>query len=296
MTYRESKVLLLVGSMCTLLWLLFLTFAGLGRPATATATSFVYKNIFILAGQSNMAGRGGVVNDKWDGIVPSQCQPNPSIIRLDAGLSWVSATEPLHADIDLNKTCGVGPGMAFANAVKSKDSSVGVIGLVPCAVGGTNISQWMKGSHLYEQMVRRAQTALQEGGTIRAIVWYQGESDTVSRADAEAYKGRMEKLIADWRADLRSPNLHVIQVVLASGMGPFIGTVREAQLGIHLPNVMCVDAMGLPIEPDGLHLTTEAQVRLGQMLAAAYLNTMSTSLSTSLSTSNARRICYPFFC
>ncbi|XP_042508586.1 probable carbohydrate esterase At4g34215 [Macadamia integrifolia] len=292
MTCSESKVLLLV-SMSALLWLLFLAFAGFVRPAPAMATSdFLYKNIFILAGQSNMAGRGGVVDNKWDGIVPFQCQPNPSILRLDAGLRWVRAAEPLHADIEHNKTSGVGPGMAFANAVKSKDSSIGVIGLVPCAVGGTNISEWMKGNHLYEQMVRRAQAALQEGGTIQAILWYQGESDTENREDAMTYKRRMVKLIADWRADLQSPNLRIIQVVLASGMGPFVGIVRRGQLGIDQPNVVSVDAMGLPLEEDGLHLTTAAQVRLGQMLANAFLNGMPSSPSTS----NAQRICYPFFC
>lgn len=47
--------------------------------------------------------------------------------------------------------------------------------------------------------------------------------------------------------------------------------VRAAQLGIDLPGVVCVDAKGLPLKKDRLHLTTEAQVRLGTMLADAYL-------------------------
>lgn len=165
-----------------------------------------------------MAGRGGVINDTktntliWDGVVPAQCQPNPSILRLNAKLTWVQAHEPLHADIDVAKTNGVGPGMPFANAILTKRQSFGVIGLVPCAIGGTNISEWRKGSFHYEQMVRRTRVALQSGGIIRALLWYQGESDTITLEDAESYKGRLEKFFMDLRSDLQDPMLPIIQV------------------------------------------------------------------------------------
>lgn len=69
-------------------------------------------------------------------------------------------------------------------------------------------------------------------------------------------------------------------MILASGEGPYIEEVREAQLNIGLPNVKCVDAEGLPLEPDGLHLTTQAQVRLGEMLADAYLRFKPRSLQS----------------
>ena len=47
--------------------------------------------------------------------------------------------------------------------------------------------------------------------------------------------------------------------------------MREAQKSINLPNVVCVDAKGLALKEDNLHLTTDAQVQLGHMLADAYL-------------------------
>jgi len=47
--------------------------------------------------------------------------------------------------------------------------------------------------------------------------------------------------------------------------------VREAQKGINIPNVICIDAKGLPLNEDNLHLNTEAQVKLGHMLAQPYL-------------------------
>ncbi|KAJ9186783.1 hypothetical protein P3X46_002317 [Hevea brasiliensis] len=273
--------------------LAFLMLALVSQASRLDASQRLPTDIFILAGQSNMAGRGGVINNTkigkltWDGIVPPQCQPNPSIFRLSANLTWVLAHEPLHADIDYNKTNGIGPGMAFANAVLTKDPTIGVMGLVPCAIGGTYISQWAKGGFLYDQLVRRTRAALKSGGDLRAMLWYQGESDTIIREDADAYKGRLEKFFKEVRADLQYPTLPIIQVGLASGEGLFTETVREAQLGINLPNVQCVDAKGLPLEPDRLHLTTPAQVQLGQMLAHAFLQSLSTPIRTSINSATA---------
>jgi hypothetical protein len=62
-----------------------------------------------------------------------------------------------------------------------------------------------------------------------------------------------------------------LQVALASGEGKFIEKVRHAQLGIKLPNVKCVDAKGLRLKADKLHLTTMSEVHLGIHLAHAYL-------------------------
>lgn len=52
--------------------------------------------------------------------------------------------------------------------------------------------------------------------------------------------------------------------------------LREAQMGIGLKNVACVDAKGLPLNEDGLHLSAEAQIKLGHMLADAYNKRFST--------------------
>ncbi|XAR61927.1 hypothetical protein NMG60_11016481 [Bertholletia excelsa] len=260
--------------MLILLFLLLAARTDLVSPAEPAHSSCGQeKSVFILAGQSNMSGRGGVVNGTWDGVVPSECRPNRSILRLSAQLTWVETREPLHKDIDVNKTCGVGPGMAFANSVLEKDPSLGVIGLVPCAIGGTNISQWVRGSFLYNQTVQRAAAAVQSGGMIRAVLWYQGESDAENWEDADHYKGRLEKFFTDLRCDLGSPLLPIIQVALASG-GPYTEKVREAQLEIKMENVRTVDGKGLALEPpELLHLTTPAQVQLGEMMADAFLRT-----------------------
>ena len=188
-------------------------------PATASRGAEPVMRIFVLSGQSNMAGRGGVHHRRWDGVVPPEGTPDPSIQRLSASLDWEEAREPLHADIDTTKTCGVGPGMVFARAVLPclQEDALGEgartgIGLVPCAVGGTAIREWARGERLYEQMVCRARVAAGYG-EIEVVLWYQGESDAESDAATAAYRRNIEGLIANVRADLGMPQLPFIQVM-----------------------------------------------------------------------------------
>ena len=60
-------------------------------------------------------------------------------------------------------------------------------------------------------------------------------------------------------------------MALASGDEKYIEKVRAVQLGMKVPKLVCVDAKGLKLNSDNLHLTTESQVQLGLMLADAYL-------------------------
>lgn len=66
----------------------------------------------------------------------------------------------------------------------------------------------------------------------------------------------------------------LLQVAIASGEGRFVDSVRKAQLGINLPFVKCVDAKGLRLKDDHLHLTTMSEVHLGIKLAHAFLSTL----------------------
>ncbi|KAG0542789.1 hypothetical protein BDA96_02G134300 [Sorghum bicolor] len=255
--------------------LLLLTAAAAGLPGGRTL-------VFILAGQSNMSGRGGATNGTWDGIVPPECAPSGRILRLSPALRWEEAREPLHDGIDVGNVVGIGPGMPFAHAVLAATSSGSdsvVVGLVPCAQGGTPIANWTRGTELYERMVTRARAAVAEcsgRGELAGVLWFQGEADTMRREDAELYRRRMETLVHDVRRDLGRPHLLVIQVGIATAQynGKFLDVVREAQKAVTLPNVKYVDAMGLPIASDHTHLTMEAQIQLGNKLAKSYLGTL----------------------
>ncbi|XP_075083295.1 putative carbohydrate esterase At4g34215 [Nicotiana tabacum] len=202
-----------------------------------------------------MAGQGGVSYGYWDGIVPIESQPNPdNILRFRVNTKWEIAHEPLNYGVDCLSNCGVGPGMAFANAILKKVPNFGAIGLVPCS---------------------RVKISLRDGGTLRALLWYHGESDSKDKYTAKYYKSKFEKFVQDLRTELNSPLLPVVVVVLHHPKQPFVGefvdVVREAQFDIDLPNVIKVDAKGLPLNSDGIHITTQGQVKLGNMMAEAFL-------------------------
>ncbi|CAI9763608.1 unnamed protein product [Fraxinus pennsylvanica] len=151
-----------------------------------------------------MAGRGGVDDKEWDEYVPIECTRNRRILRLNENSELEEAKEPLHSGIDVNKTCGVGPGMAFANAILEKDPNFGVIVLVPCAIGGTSITAWSgSNSSLRSQMIKRTNEALEYGGKIRAILWYQGEKDTETEAASYLFPSEYQMFLYRLHQELK---------------------------------------------------------------------------------------------
>eukprot|EP00250_Pteridium_aquilinum_P005069 c15219_g1_i3 orf=459-1376(+) len=255
------------------------------------------EQIFILSGQSNMSGRGGVhtkhhkdgsTYKEWDHVVPPECEAERGTIWcLNAKLDWVKAHEPMHHDIDIGKTCGLGPGLVFAASVLRQwngegDEPAPSIGLVPCAIGGTQIKEWEKGSKLYEQMIKRAKFATSNSGTLKALLWYQGESDTYSSENVKEFPQRLESLIKNIRCDLQNDALPFIQVGITAKNHPFpefLEEVRCAQMAVNLPGVYYVDAKGLPLLEDNIHLNTHSQVQVGKMLADSYMNNIGNSAS-----------------
>ena len=82
--------------------------------------------LFLLIGQSNMAGRGKVT--------PADVQTHPRIFMLDKANAWVPAKDPAH--FDKPTIAGVGLCSEFARRAAA-DAPQAKIGLIPCAVGGT---------------------------------------------------------------------------------------------------------------------------------------------------------------
>jgi len=119
--------------------------AGQGPPATTVAdvaTPAPLRLVFILAGQSNMAGRGAVPNS-------ADAPAEDARIRSFAqrGDVWQTAVEPIHADKP--SKAGVGPGFSFARELRRRLFAAGLtdaeVLLVPCAWGGTSICHWLPG-------------------------------------------------------------------------------------------------------------------------------------------------------
>ena len=77
------------------------------------------------------------------------------------------------------------------------------LGLVVNAMGGTSISEWMPGTNLYNEAVKRAKLAMKYGKLI-GIVWHQGSADL---SKTYIYPDKIKQLIESLRSDLGKPDL-----------------------------------------------------------------------------------------
>ena len=222
-------------------------------------------NIFLLIGQSNMAGRGRL------GEVPVLTHPQAFLFRKGG---WIPAAEPLHTDKP--EIAGVGLGMSFAVEL-IEGAGIAPIGLVPCAVGGTPLRRWMPGADLYERAVSVVQSAL-ENGDLKGILWHQGEGDSGNHNDAASYGERFRDMVRSLRSTLSAEGVPVI----AGELGPFLsnhkgcdffGLVNQQlwlQEGL-IPAYGCVSAKGLADNGDSLHFNAHALREFGIRYARKYV-------------------------
>lgn len=239
-----------------------------GTSATSTPGEL---QIFLLAGQSNMAGRGKpTAQDSVE---------NPRVLALNRAMAWVLAVDPLHWDKPA--IVGVGPGRSFGLAIATHDPGAR-IGLVPAAVGGSPISSWAPGvldpatkTHPYDDALARMRVALR-AGKVRAILWHQGESDATP-ALSVLYAARLRALIDRFRTDLGDANLPFVIGQLGRFDGkPWsesmirVDSVHRA-LAASVPHVAYVSSEGLHDRGDTLHFDAASARALGERYAAAYL-------------------------
>ena len=228
-------------------------------------------HLFLLVGQSNMAGRGRVAAQ--DQVV------QPRVLTLTKDRQWKHAVDPIHFD---KPVAGVGLGRTFGIVIAQAIPEV-TIGLIPCAVGGSPISAWQPGgyhaqtkSHPYDECLERAKVALQ-AGNLKGILWHQGESDS-KEGKAEVYEQKLHELIERFRRDLDAPNVPFI----VGQMGQFQERpwsdqrkqVDEAHrsLPTKVDNTAYVSSEGLGHKGDEVHFSAEAYRELGRRYAAAYLD------------------------
>lgn len=221
--------------------------------------------IYLLIGQSNMAGRGKI--EKED------TTPHARVLMFETNNTWKPAVEPLTKDP--HKYHGVGPGLAFAKVMADKNPSV-TIGLVSAAVGGTQLSRWIKGADLYENAVKRAKLAMKDG-TLAGILWHQGESDCDTEEHAHSYETRLAKMISDLRAELGAPNAPFVvgelgEFLIArtkSKPVPLSNVVNAAlnDLPNKVPMTGCASAKGLKDKGDELHFDAPSQREFGRRYA-----------------------------
>jgi hypothetical protein len=223
--------------------------------------------VFILAGQSNMAGRGLVE--------PQDTIPSERILSINKNGKVIIAKEPLHfyeptlAGLD----CGLSFGKAIINEAPDQISVL----LIPTAVGGSSISQWLGDStHRNVKLLsnfKEKVTLAKKYGEIKGILWHQGESDTNPK-DAPRYNERLTQLFKIFRTAAGNENLPILIGELGGYSDNKNWAVVNEQIHLYSAtdrNTAVITTTDLKDKGDALHFNSEGQRILGQRFAEAYL-------------------------
>jgi len=213
------------------------------------------KAIFVLIGQSNMAGRAALQPDDGKLI--------PGVLLLNDRGRWEPAKNPLNRYSTDRKPISmqrIGPGYGFARRLR-KAMPECTVGLIVNARGGTSIQQWAKGQPLYENTLKRVKTL--SGKPLAGVIWHQGEAN----ANDADYLDRLQQFIRDRRRDLGQPDLPFIagQIAKDSPVNRHI-----ADLPGRVPRTAYAESDGLKVF-DGVHFDRDSQILLGERYAEAYL-------------------------
>lgn len=227
-------------------------------------------DLYILAGQSNMAGRGKVeaIDTVTDRLVWMFTKEQ----------AWAPAQEPLA--FDKPSIAGVGPGFAFGKAMAKGSGSH--VGLIPTAVGGTRIDAWQPGAydssthtHPYDDAIQRIRAALKQG-ELKGVIWHQGESDANPRLSG-SYEAKLRALINRFRSDLHAPLLPFILGEIGDfkpGTNPDIPVINAIirKVAASTPACGLANADGLTHKGDFIHFDAASARELGSRYASAMIS------------------------
>lgn len=228
-------------------------------------------HLFLLAGQSNMAGRGIV--EEEDMVLHER------VLALDKYGKWVPAVDPIH--FDKPEIAGAGLGKTFGIILAENNPEI-TVGLIPCAVGGSPISVWEPGqyyeptrSYPYDDAVKRTRTAM-EYGVIKGILWHQGESDS-KPGKAEIYEKKLHMLIQNLRNELNVPEVPFIVGQLKHSSERQANPSKDIinRFFEDLPNNVkrtgFVSAEGFTFNEDNVHFDSKSLREFGKRYADIYL-------------------------
>lgn len=223
--------------------------------------------VFIMAGQSNMAGRGFVQ--------PQDTIPNQRVLTINKKGDLIIAKEPLH--FYESTMAGLDCALSFGNTLtKSIPDSISIL-LLPTAFGGSSISQWIGDSiHREVKLLSNFKEKVEIGmkyGHVKGVLWHQGESDANIENFAQ-YKNRLSKLTAEFRKIINNDKL----TILIGELGGYANDELWLQINKQIKsfvngysNIMLIKTQDLKDRGDNLHFNSEGQRIMGVRFANEFL-------------------------
>jgi hypothetical protein len=160
-------------------------------------------HIFVLMGQSNMAGSG-------EPVLPEYVRSDPHVLIIGDDMKW-TASKVIFGS-------AMGPGQVFARHYAELHPGIAV-GLIQGARPARGIKELAKGGKdrdgtpNYDKLIATVKEAM-KAGIVKGILWHQGETDC---RDA-AYVEKLKTLASDVRTDIGDQNVPFI----AGELGRFV--------------------------------------------------------------------------
>lgn len=230
--------------------------------------------IFILAGQSNMAGFGTTAK------LPSAYRKMPP------NVTFYFNGYPAN----MSRFARFGPEIGFAHAISRRFPHKN-IKLIKFAVGGTSLFAWdprwslgkarltrnASAGPLFKKLLQTIRNHIDNGAQLAGVLWMQGETDARYSGAANTYMQNLSLFVRALRRELKAPHLAFFmgEVDPPIAAFPYRDIVRKAQQqsSSRIHNSLLVSTKGLSKRNDHLHYNTEGQLALGLRFAQAYIQT-----------------------
>ncbi len=224
--------------------------------------------VFLMAGQSNMAGRGIVE--------PQDTLPDKRILSIDAKGKIVYAKEPLHF-YEPTRT-GLDCGLSFGRTLLEKVPANITILILPTAIGGSAIRQWLgdssyRGVNLLTNFREKVAIGKQYG-IIKGVLWHQGESDA-NKERIPVYKDKLTELFTTFRNIIGNQKLPIF----IGELGSYSNNTNEwLQINTIIHAYAEEDKLATVIKTEDLshvgdtvHFNSAGQRMMGERFAHAFL-------------------------
>ena len=219
-------------------------------------------DVYLLIGQSNMAGRGKLLPKDYK-------EKLKGIYLLDDEGKPVPATHPFNQYSSIRKDMKMqqmNPGYGFAKKMRKYNRKRRIL-LVCNPRGGTSILEWAPGKKYYTEAVRRCKEGMQYG-ELKGILWHQGCADARKRCDV--YLDLLSTMVDSLRTDLGAGEVPFIAGELAywRKTSPAFNEMIHG-ISDRIPNSGWVSAEGctpLKDETDP-HFSRDGQILLGTRYA-----------------------------